>query len=178
MNTKLLPLLALPLLLGACDHIIVTQLPKTPPAVRIADQDSAWGKRPSYDPSGQYLLVPTLRLVSNFGSDTDAIRHTGTTTLEMLVNRDGSVSDAKVVASSGDNVVDNTALALCRQGHYSLTLSRKDPAPYVVSHIVLSGLVLVASTPSTDYGLSYHELPNYTEQYSSEPPNTVNGFPR
>jgi len=125
------PLLALPLLvLGACSSAYRSsaQLP-TPPAVRTADLNTAWGKRPSYDQKGQYFYPaqpPAYHLRDEPGS--------GGAVVEVLVARDGIVQDLALVSSSGSQQSDNLALDVLRQARYSLMLTAELPAPYVVRH--------------------------------------------
>jgi len=181
---KLLPaLLALPLLLGACSSVTQTtaQLPKTPPAVRVADRDTAWGMRPSYDPKGQtFVVLFRGPAVHQEAKSDDGALHNGTATVDILVNRDGTVADAKISASSGDEMVDHAALRIYWNSRYTLQLGHDDPAPYVVSQtVVLKSVTLSAWRRSVDYGGPNHSsLPIYTGQNLNGLPDNVNGFPR
>jgi TonB family protein len=186
MKTKLLPLLAVPVLLGACSSLTqnTAQLPKTPAPIRIADRDSAWGERPSYDPKGQYFIVSFKGPPAGRDMATEGAGHSGIATVDVLVGRDGTVEDVVIASSSGDKTVDNAAMRICRNSRYSLQLGHDDPAPYVVSQKVgLKITVTASSRNSSGNGISNTgPLPTYTEysgKYTApDPPNTVNGFIR
>jgi TonB family protein len=118
-------------LLGACSSVNSASdpLPTPPPAVRITDSTTVWGKRPSYDPKGQYFIqvaAPNLHMWVRL------LTHNVAATLDLLVNRDGTVQDAAVVESSGDPKTDVAVMAMYRHARYSLPLGPDAPAPYVV----------------------------------------------
>jgi TonB family protein len=174
MKPILLPLLALPMLLGSCNHIIVTQVPQTPSPVQLANRDTAWGEMPTYDPKDQFFVIGTPSRFRNFPTD-------GTVTIDLLVNRDGTVRAVKVSESSGDMKADRAAIDLYRNARYTLKLAGSDPAPYVVTQKVVLKMVAQSSEEvrnSTDYGRDYNYGPTYTEGNQTGTSNNVNGFLR
>jgi TonB family protein len=180
MKTLLLPLLALPFLLGACSSFRTARVPlPTPPAaVRIADQPSAWGTLPSYSTMGQYF-VP---LQSSRQTRANIVP-SGTAVLDVLVNHDGSVKDAAIVTSSGIEKTDLAAAEMCRQARYSLPLGPDAPAPYVVRLTVAIKNRAVAQNDSKDVGPVYFNLyneygPHSAQNFTVGSANIINGFPR
>ena len=186
MNTRALPFFALPFLLGACSGVMQTtaQMPDAPAPVRVADRDSKWGKRPSYDDSGQYFVMSGRNLMHNLMDyGTNAPIH-GTPTVDVLLNRDGTSRAALLVQSSGNDAVDAVAVDLLRHARYSLRLGPDDPAPYVVrktlalripatgraGHTLVDTSDLTGSGPQPDFsGLGVHTNYSYTTQTTSEP---------
>ena len=174
MKSKLLPLFALPFMLAGCNHVIVTQVPQTPAPVQLASRATAWGELPTYDRKGQFFVIGAPPVSRNFPAD-------GTVTIDLLVNRDGTVRAAKVTESSGDMNADRAAIDLYRNARYTLKLADSDPAPYVVSQTVVLNLMAQdreSFRDSTDYGRDYHYGPTYTEGNQMGASNDVNGFPR
>jgi TonB family protein len=173
MKRRLTVLLALPLLLGACSSFTrsIAQRPEAPAPVRLADRASAWGELPSYDQAGQFFEFSVYVSPSALSGD-------GTVSIDLLVDRDGSVQEAAIVSSSGHRQADDIAMMLYRNARYSLRLGDGDPAPYVVSQTVVLSSVARDAAKNVDYGRDHHEGPTYTEAHSSEAPNTVHGFPR
>ena len=177
MKRILPPLLALPLLLGACSSAYRSsaQLP-APPAVRTADLDTAWGKRPSYDQKGQYFYPVKPRA--------DHLRDepgSGGAVVDVLVNRDGTVQSLALVTSSGDRQSDGLAVEVLRQSRYSLILPPEQPAPYVVRHKFnfYAGLEAHSYDYSSE-GYNTGMADTRGSPQSSDPgnSNTVNGFTR
>ncbi|RXK55819.1 energy transducer TonB [Oleiharenicola lentus] len=128
MKQHALPLLALSLLLGACSSFRspppVAQR-TVPPAVRTENKVTAFGEFPSYDPRGQYFKLYTQRREYEVGLKGRAV-------VDVIVNADGTVQDAVIFESSGDDDYDQMAIRLYKNSRYSLRLSPGDPAPYVV----------------------------------------------
>lgn len=158
MKTKLLSFFALPVLLGACSSISqpTAQLAKTPPPVRIADKDSAWGKRPSYDDRGQYFVLSGRDLANRSRGLVGDTPLAGTATVDVLVNRDGTVRATKLVESSGMDEVDGLVVGMLQHGRYSLRLEAGDPAPHVLRRTISFNIPAVrtsehASVDMTDY---------------------------
>ena len=164
MNTKLLPLLALPVLLGACESFNMARLPQTPPPVQLASRATTWGELPTYDMKGQFFKIGPLSSLKNFPTEGTG----GRVTIDLLVNRDGTVRALKVTESSGDMKADRAAMELFRNARYTLKLAESDPAPYVVTQTVELKMVVQAGERSRrgiDYGRDFHEAPAYTEGY-------------
>lgn len=177
MKRLLPPLLALPLLLGACSNMNSdgARFPVPPAPVRIADRSTNWGPQPSYDGKGQYFYH-----MSRLSSHEYMLN--GVAVLDLLVNRDGTVQKMAVVSSSGDISTDQMATGMYAHARYSLPLGPDDPAPYVVRETVVfkKGGVLVngsAYGPSDYSSTDYYPTssPQYSDPGNS---NTVNGFVR
>jgi len=178
MKRLLPPLLALPLLLGACTSASQpapgAPRPTPPPAIRTADTNTAWGERPTYDGKGQYferVNWPNQRLYQ-LG---------GTPTLDLLVGRDGIVQKIAVIVSSGDAATDQQAAAMYWHARYSLPLGPDAAAPYVVRVTVDFRRFASArnrTSGSDDLSLNYNRFPTYTENNNAGNSNTVNGFVR
>ena len=163
MKSVLPPLLALPLLLGACSSFTWDSAwhPVPPPAVRIADRLSAWGEQPSYEGKGQYFYHMSRPFSHQYALN-------GITILELLVNRDGTVQKMAVVSSSGDISTDRMALSMYWHARYSLPLGPDDAAPYVVREtVVFKG---VATAKGSTYGPSDYSSADY---YPTPPPSTM-----
>jgi TonB family protein len=179
MKRFLPPLLALPLLVGACSSVSSSVYPSsaqlpTPPAVRTADLDTAWGKRPSYDHKGQHFY-PVKQPRINFRN----LPGSGTAVVDVLVNRDGTVQDLKLVTSSGNRQSDLLAVEVLRNSRYSLDLTPELPAPYVVREKFFINVTQV-DAPSYDNGYNNGMIDTRGSPQSSNPgnSNTVNGFTR
>lgn len=168
MKTVVHPFLVLALLLGGCSSMSVSRLSPTAPGVSVAKRSSTWGEVPSYNVRGQSF---------NFASRYTPwdVPGNSVVAVDLLVNRDGTVRDAAVVASSGERSTDKEVVYLYRNARYSLRLAADDPAPYVVRQkVVLRPLALNAGS-GVDYGRDYRPSPNYTETYNPTP-MTVNGM--
>jgi hypothetical protein len=176
MKCLLLPLFALTLLLGACSSInpASARHPTPPVPVRLANRATIWGEQPSYDEKGQYfvnVIVPKLHVLVP----------DGTTTLDLLVNRDGTVQKTAVVASCGNRTTDLSVAAMYGKARYSLPLGPDGPATYVVRQTF--SFKVVGSTKDSAYGpndyTSTDYYPTSSPQYSNPGnSNTVNGFVR
>jgi TonB family protein len=127
MKRLLLPLIALAFLVGACSSQPKTAAhpPGVPPKV-TGKRTTAWGELPTYDGAGHYFThIKRPRMPG-------ALDAPKSVTLDIVVNADGSVEDATVTASSGDLVLDRTALACLIGARYTLKLAPDNPAPFVV----------------------------------------------
>lgn len=125
MKLHALPLLALSLVLGACNSTRTTTQQKVPPPVRAENKVTVFGEFPSYDPRGQFFKPFTTRRDYEIGL-------TGRAVVDVIVNANGTVQDAVIFESSGDDDYDQMALRLYKNSRYSLRLAPGDPAPYVV----------------------------------------------
>jgi TonB family protein len=125
MKLHILPLVALSLLLGACNTTHTTARANVPPPVRAENKVTAFGEFPSYDPRGQHFKLYTQLREYEVGRKGRAV-------VDVIVNADGTVQDAVIFQSSGDDDYDQTALRLFKNSRYSLRLAPGDPAPYVV----------------------------------------------
>lgn len=126
MKRLILPLIALTFLLGACSSPTkpTAQKPGGPP-ISTGKRATAWGELPTYDQAGhRFSFVRKPKYVGLDGAKP--------VTLDVVVNGDGSVKDATVTESSGNTLLDRTALECFVGAHYSLQLGARDAAPYVV----------------------------------------------
>ena len=155
MKSLLPSLLALPLLLGACSTAYTTARAPgpwshpTPPAVRLADANTYFGERPSYDLKGQYfdrVSWPNQRV---FALD-------GTATLDLLIDRDGLVQKAAVVVSSGNAAIDQSATNMYWHALYSLKLGPADAAPHVV-RMTVDFRRFASANKSSRGGINYND---------------------
>lgn len=117
-----LPLLALAGLLAGCSSFRVHQ-----PEL-VGTVSTPWGVLPAYDQTGHAFR--------NLDKVKPGTPLKGTATVAILVNRDGTVKDAVVVESTGDDLVKQAALLTFRPAHYSLHLRPEQAAPYVVIETV------------------------------------------
>jgi TonB family protein len=125
MKQHALPLLALSLLLGACSTTRTSTKHNVPPPVRAENKITAFGEFPSYDPRGQHFKLYVQR------RDYEVLLE-GRAVVDVIVNADGTVQDAVIFESSGDDDYDQMAIRLYKNSRYSLRLAPGDPAPYVV----------------------------------------------
>jgi TonB family protein len=178
MKRILPPLLTLPILLGACStaYRSSAQLPESP-AVRTADLDTAWGKRPSYDQKGQYFY-PVKPRADNLRDEPGS----GGVVVDVLVNRDGTVKYLALVTSSGSRWLDGLAVEVLRESRYSLILTPELPAPYVVRHKFnfYTGTEDHDTSYSSGNGYNTGSIDTRNSPQSDDPgnSNTVNGFTR
>jgi len=108
---------------------------------------SPWGDLPTYTQPGP----PALAQMPRGGSQPD---YDGSVVVDILVNRDGTVRDVAIVKSSGNDAVDDAALARARAFRYLAKIHPDDPAPYVVPAITIrfSG----ASGPGQPVSYPFH----------------------
>ena len=125
MKRFILPLIALTLLVGACSSSTSTVRKQDVPPKSTGTRATAWGELPTYDQEGYKFQFPKPPPHLGIASVTPV-------TLDVVVNADGSVEDATVVASSGNAALDRAALSAFIGARYSLQLSPGNPAPYVV----------------------------------------------
>jgi TonB family protein len=168
------PLLVLPLLLGACATSRIAERDSPPPApIRLADRLSPWGELPCYDAKGQYFVQLALPGPDQFPLN-------GSTVVDLLVDRDGTVLEGAVIESSGSHRMDLTALTMYRHARYSLPLSHDGAAPYVVRQLVTfkSLAAKVSTSVSGDLGGGYGRSPAFTETFAPGPARSRNGYIR
>jgi TonB family protein len=122
MKLHALPLVALSLLLGACNTTRTTAQSSVPPPVQTGTKVTAWGELPTYDPAG-YIFT---------GMRAPVRAITGTVSLDLKVGFDGRVEDIAVFESSGNTEVDRAIVHQFKKARYTLQLRPEDPAPYVV----------------------------------------------
>lgn len=139
MKRSLLPLVALTVLLGAC-NTTPTASQRVIPATSTGTRATAWGNLPTYDQRHHRF--------KNLSGRPPATAFNGPVALDMLVNRDGSVQGITLVQSSGNQRVDEVIKKRFTTGRYTLLLGPDDPAPYVVRQYVVSGDV----SPQPSYG--------------------------
>lgn len=122
MKLHALSLVALCLLLGACNTTRTTAQRNVPPPVLTGTKATVWGELPAYDLTGHKFvgLRPPVRVV------------TGSIVLDLKVAFDGQVEDVAVFESSGNTDVDRVLVDQFKKARYSLQLRPEDPAPYVV----------------------------------------------
>lgn len=138
MKLILPPLLVLPLLLGACAS---SQQPGKETAAGsngFARQSgplaTAWGELPTYSHQpadlrefkGRFSWLPVLLA----GID-------NTATVDVLVNRDGTVRDVAIVGSSGNPAKDSTVKPSLDGVRITTKIAPEDPAPYVLRTLVV-----------------------------------------
>jgi TonB family protein len=151
MKLNALLLLALSLVLGACNSIRPAAQHSVPPPVRTENKVTAFGEFPSYNPRGQSFKLFTSRRDSEIGL-------TGRAVVDVIVNADGTVQDVAIFESSGKPSYDEMALRLFKNSRYTLRIAPGDPAPYVVRQVFVTSAN--ASSIPTDSG------PNYTDTSS------------
>jgi TonB family protein len=91
---------------------------------------SAWGDLPTYAQLGP----PSFGSAVRAGPD---LRLEGSVTVDLLVERDGSVRDVSIVKSSGDPAVDQAAKGRARGMRFNAKIHPNDPAPYLVPSFVV-----------------------------------------
>jgi len=159
MTKRLLPLLALTLLLGACT---TTQTSDQSPPIRTGTRATAWGELPTYDQRGHIFDLPGRSPVNAFDA---------TLTFDVMVNADGTVHDVALLKGSGNDNVDRQTLARFKKAHYTLKLGPADPAPYVVQQTVeyktASTYTSRGIDPALQKNLSGPKPP--TQSYSTSP---------
>jgi hypothetical protein len=126
MKNRLLPLLALPILLGACNSTTSqSAFVDTSPAVLVGTLDTKWGQLPYYNGTGHRLKlggVPNPRLFSSNGQ----------TKVHLLVDADGRVREVDIAESNMNPASQRATAAMYKKARYSMKLSPTDPAPYVI----------------------------------------------
>jgi TonB family protein len=156
MKRILPPLLVLPLLLGAC---ATSQQPSKETvasssgfARQTGSLATAWGKLPTYSHQPEELQQFKSRFswlpVLLAGID-------NTATVDVLVNRDGTVRDVAIVESSGNPAKDSTVKPSLDGVRIATKIAPEDPAPYVFRTLVV-----------------FHKAPGYGSDYSSLYPET------
>jgi TonB family protein len=119
-----LPLLALACLAGGCSSVLFP--PKFTSMV-----DTPWGELPHYDQKWQNFY-DTKRLPPHLRNDA----WKGRAKVAVMVNRDGTVRDARLVESSGQQLIDAAILYSLQGARYTLKLAADDEAPYFVRETI------------------------------------------
>lgn len=131
-------IIASALLLGACTSS--QPLSNTSAAVsngyaqKTGELTTAWGKLPAYS----HQLTDLRQFKQQFswlpvvfaGID-------NTATVDVLVNRDGTVRDVSIIESSGDPVKDSTVMTRLAGVRITTKIAPEDPAPYVFRTLVV-----------------------------------------
>jgi hypothetical protein len=171
MKRILPPLLALPLLLGAC------ATSQQPSKETVASRDgfarqtgslvTAWGKLPTYSHQREELRELKSRFswlpVLLAGID-------NTAKVDVLVDRDGTVRDFAIVESSGDPAKDSIVGPSLDGVRITTKIAPEDPAPYV-----FRTLVVFHKNPGygSDYSLAYSQTRYYGMSFTSVPADWV-----
>lgn len=150
MSLRLLPLVALSLLLGACSsfqssHYVAKST--LPPPIRAGIKITPWGELPSYEQDGHFFK-------SWVNLRPSEVNLSGRVVVEVLVKTDGTVRDVAIFESSGDSAMDQLALRMYKYSRYSLRLDATDPAPHVVRQEFIR-------TPSQPSASNHIDVTNY-----------------
>lgn len=133
MSLRLLPLLALSLLLGACSSFQSSHYhakSPSPPPIQAGIKVTPWGELPSYEQAGHFFKSwANLR--------PSEVNLSGRVVVEVLVKADGTVRDVALFESSGNPEVDRLTLRMYKYSRYSLRLDEGDPAPHVVRQTIM-----------------------------------------
>lgn len=150
MSLRLLPLLALSLLLGACSSFQSSHYhakSPSPPPIQAGIKVTPWGELPSYEQAGHFFKSwANLR--------PSEVNLSGRVVVEVLVKSDGTVRDVAIFESSGNPEVDRLALRMYKYSRYSLHLDATDPAPHVVRQEFIR-------TPSQPPASDHIDVTNY-----------------
>jgi hypothetical protein len=126
MKRSLLPLLLLPLLLGACSNFASNSARNTKPlpAQTAGTVATNWGEMPTYKFKGNAFVFHPDRATAPLIARLVEV--------DVLVERDGTVRDVFLRTASGITAVDSLVAARFKASHSRLVLSPTDPAPYVI----------------------------------------------
>ena len=106
--------------------------PKTLPAQPAGTLLTAWGELPTYRAEAKGIEMP---FNLNYGYPLkfpEELRVGDTTVVDVLVDRDGSIRDVKLITSSGFDTVDRFVINRFAGAQSLLEIAATDPAPYVV----------------------------------------------
>ena len=120
MRPLLLPLLALALMAGACSSV------SPPPATahdHLGTISSKWGELPTYSPIPKPFAIRLERPDPNLS---------GEAIVDLLLNRDGRVTDWNVVSSPDNNAFQRGVAVWVKDLRLGPRLAASEPSPYVL----------------------------------------------
>jgi len=158
------------LLLGACASAPSTGHASAAPDSAFAPKTgtlaTTWGTLPTYRHQARDLQ----QFKDQFSWLPAFFAGTGqTATVDVLVNRDGTVRDVAIVKSSGDSNNDATVLSRINGVRISTTIAPGDPAPYVFRTVVTLQKNTGDTYASASNYYSDHPQTHYAEQPVSYP---------
>ena len=138
-------------------------------ATKTGTLATAWGQLPTYghQPGDLRQFKDQFSWLPVFFAGID-----NSATVDVLVNRDGTVRDVAIVRSSGDPDKDSSVLSRISGVRITTNIAPGDPAPYVFRTVVA-----LQKNPGDSSSLDYY---SYTSPQGQDPgnSNTVNGFVR
>jgi len=158
------------LLLGACASAPSTGRASAAPdsgcAPKTGTLATTWGQLPTYGHQSkdlrqfkdQFSILPAF--LAGFGNSA---------TVDVLVNRDGSVRAYAIVKSSGDPAKDASVRYLLNDVRITTKIAPTDPAPYVFRTVVTFKKNSGESNTSASNDYVDHPQPHYAEQPVSYP---------
>ena len=161
------------LLLGACASAPSTGHASAAPdrgyAPKTGTLATTWGELPTYghQPGDLRQFKDQFSWLPVFFAGID-----NSATVDVLVNRDGTVRAVAIVRSSGDPDKDASVLSRINGVRITTIIAPGDPAPYV-----FRTMVALQKNPGNSSSLDYY---SYTSPQSQNPgnSNTVNDFVR
>ena len=154
------------LLLGACASSPSTGHASAAPdrvyAPKTGTLATTWGQLPTYGHQSkdlrpfkdQFSRLPAF--FAGFGNSA---------TVDVLVNRDGTVRDVAIVKSSGDPAKDAMVRSKINGVRITTSIAPEDPAPYVFRTVV----TLQKSTGETNASASNYYVDNPQTHYAEQP---------
>jgi len=154
------------LLLGACASVPSTSHASAAPdsgyALKTGTLASSWGQLPTYGHQNkdlrqfkdQFSRLPAF--FAGFGNSA---------TVDVLVNRDGTVRDVAIVKSSGDPDKDATVRSKINGVRITTSIAPGDPAPYVFRTVV----TLQKNTGETNASASNNYIDHPPNHYAEQP---------
>jgi TonB family protein len=160
-------MIAAALLLGGCASSPSTGRKGYAP--QTGELATKWGKLPTYRHQSAELreFKQQFSWLPAFFAGID---HTAK--VDVLVNRDGTVRDVAIIASSGDSGHDASVLGRLQGVRITMKIAPEDPAPYVYRTVVAFQKNRWDTTISAS---NFYPQTNYAEQPVSPPPSLLVG---
>jgi len=160
MNRYLIPLAALALMTGACSSPQTSQKAQPVPAQPAGTVVTHWGDLPAYgtgDKDNPLVLSTPLPTPT-------ADYYRGE--FDLLVERDGTVSDVFIREASDLPEADQAIAAQFQAARSRLVLAPSDPAPYVIRYTILRNKELARYRVDKDRG--DNQYASYNDPYHAD----------